>query len=203
MDSSMMILFFVGSLFLQGALGDITCEYLPANVCSFAISSSGKRCLLENSVTNEGNKVEYQCKTSEVVVGSSVGEHIETDECVEACGLDRKSVGLSSDSLLESSFTAKLCSSSCYQNCPNVVDLYFNLAAGEGVYLPDLCEKQRSHTRRDMIELKSSNGEMAPGPSSEEGLVGAPQKSPRRAMVELSSGAPTPTDDDDVAAPSV
>nr|GLL26907.1 uncharacterized protein LOC109157801 [Ipomoea trifida]GMC99669.1 PAR1-like protein [Ipomoea batatas]GMD01464.1 PAR1-like protein [Ipomoea batatas] len=203
MDSSMMILFFVGSLFLQGALGDITCEYLPANVCSFAISSSGKRCLLENSVTNEGNKVEYQCKTSEVVVGSSVGEHIETDECVEACGLDRKSVGLSSDSLLESSFTAKLCSSSCYQNCPNIVDLYFNLAAGEGVYLPDLCEKQRSHTRRDMIELKSSNGEMAPGPSSEEGLVGAPQKSPRRAMVELSSGAPTPTDDDEVAAPSV
>nr|GMC95357.1 uncharacterized protein LOC109157801 [Ipomoea batatas] len=263
MDSSMMILFFVGSLFLQGALGDITCEYLPANVCSFAISSSGKRCLLENSVTNEGNKVEYQCKTSEVVVGSSVGEHIETDECVEACGLDRKSVGLSSDSLLESSFTTKLCSSSCYQNCPNIVDLYFNLAAGEGkisnsltehipvitfshnpgqgiqpssylisqspntsrdyllsqspdrksgftlsrnskgVYLPDLCEKQRSHTRRDMIELKSSNGEMAPGPSSEEGLVGAPQKSPRRAMVELSSGAPTPTDDDEVAAPSV
>nr|GMC97608.1 PAR1-like protein [Ipomoea batatas] len=203
MDSSMMILFFVGSLFLQGALGDITCEYLPANVCSFAISSSGKRCLLENSVTNEGNKVEYQCKTSEVVVGSSVGEHIETDECVEACGLDRKSVGLSSDSLLESSFTAKLCSSSCYQNCPNIVDLYFNLAAGEGVYLPDLCEKQRSHTRRDMIELKSSNGEMAPGPSSEEGLVGAPQKSPRRAMVELSSGAPSPTDDDEVAAPSV
>ncbi|XP_019161186.1 PREDICTED: uncharacterized protein LOC109157801 [Ipomoea nil] len=212
MDSSMklslMILFFVGSLFLPGVLGDITCEFLPTNVCSFAISTSGKRCLLENSVTNEGNKVEYQCKTSEVVVGSSVGEHIETDECVEACGLDRKSVGLSSDSLLEPVFTAKLCSSSCYQNCPNIVDLYFNLAAGEGVYLPDLCDKQRSHNRRDLVELNSNGGEKALGPSSEESdAAAAPLRSPRRAMVELSSGSgastPTPVDAGDApAAPS-
>lgn len=57
---------------------------------------------------------------------------IETDECVRACGVDRNSVGISSDSLMESQFTAKLCSPACYQDCPNIIDLYFNLAAGEG-----------------------------------------------------------------------
>lgn len=75
--------------------------------------------------------VEYQCRTSEVVV-ERMAEYIETDQCVEACGVDRKFVGISSDALLEPQFTAKLCSPACYQKCPNIVDLYFNLAAGEG-----------------------------------------------------------------------
>ncbi|OIV98614.1 hypothetical protein TanjilG_12737 [Lupinus angustifolius] len=105
--------------------------------------------------------VEYQCRTSEVVV-ERMAEYIETDSCVDQCGVDRKFVGISSDALLESQFTAKLCSPSCYQKCPNIVDLYFNLAAGEGVFLPDLCERQRSNPRRAMFELVSSGA--APGP---------------------------------------
>lgn len=99
-------------------------------MCGFAIATSGKRCLLENSAGEDG-KVEYLCKTSEVVVGN-MKEHIETHECVDACGVDRNSVGISSDALLDSLFTSKLCSSACYQKCANIVDLYFNLAAGEG-----------------------------------------------------------------------
>ncbi|KAM3288032.1 hypothetical protein CQW23_24279 [Capsicum baccatum] len=178
MKHSSMILFFACTLFLQGALGEITCENLPTNVCSFSISSSGKRCLLENSA-NEVGKMEYQCKTSEVMVGN-IREYIETDECVNACGVDRNSVGISSDALLEPLFTAKLCSRPCYQNCPNIVDLYFNLAAGEGVYLPDLCNKQRTSPHRAMIELLSSGAAAdAPAPfASQDIVVGAPDIAP-------------------------
>ncbi|KAF8397364.1 hypothetical protein HHK36_016277 [Tetracentron sinense] len=157
-------LFFAFSAFLQGALGGIVCENLPTDICSFSIASSGKRCLLENYASKVGN-VEYQCRTSEVVVERMAG-YIETDECVQACGVDRSSVGISSDSLLEPQSTAKLCSPACYQNCPNIVDLYFNLAAGEGVFLPDLCEAQRTNPRRAMVELLSSG--TAPGPISSE-----------------------------------
>ncbi|KAL8102271.1 hypothetical protein AgCh_026956 [Apium graveolens] len=88
--------------------------------------------------------VEYECRTSEVVV-ERMAEYIETDSCVNACGVDRSSVGISSDSLLEPQLTAKLCSAACNQNCPNIVDLYFNLATREGVFFLDLCEKQGTH----------------------------------------------------------
>ncbi|GKB42381.1 PAR1-like protein [Tanacetum coccineum] len=149
-------LFFASSLFLQGALGEIVCEDLATEVCSFSIASSGKRCLLENTYENSNDgKTGYQCRTSEVVV-ERMSEYIETDECVKACGVDRNSVGISSDTLLEAKSVSKICSSSCYQNCPNIVDLYVNLATGEGVYLPDLCEKQRTNPHRAMIELLSS-----------------------------------------------
>lgn len=149
------IIIFACSLLLQGTLGEMICEELPTNVCAFSISSAGKRCLLENSPAKEDGKVEYQCKTSEVVVGM-MAEHIETDQCVKDCGVDRNAVGISSDSLLEPNFTRQLCSQSCQQNCPNIVDLYFNMAAGEGVYLLDLCEKQRNSPHRSMVELSSS-----------------------------------------------
>lgn len=82
----------------------------------------------------QNGAVEYQCRTSEVVV-EKMADYIETDACVKACGVDRNSVGISSDALLEPQFTGKLCSPACYQNCPNIVDLYFNLAAGEGMIL--------------------------------------------------------------------
>uniref|UniRef100_A0A5B6ZIM8 Putative PAR1-like protein n=1 Tax=Davidia involucrata TaxID=16924 RepID=A0A5B6ZIM8_DAVIN len=160
-----LVLFFACSLFLQGTLGEIICEDLPTGVCAFSIASSGKRCLLENYATKDG-KVEYQCRSSEVVV-ERMAEYIETDECVSACGVDRNSVGISSDTLLEPQSTAKLCSPNCYHNCPNIVDLYYNLAAGEGVFLPDLCEKQKTNPRRAMVELLSS-GTVAPGPVSRE-----------------------------------
>ena len=45
------------------------------------------------------------------------------DTCVSACRVERNFVGISSDALLEPQFTARLCSPSCYQNFPNIVDL--------------------------------------------------------------------------------
>lgn len=59
-------------------------------------------------------------------------EWIESDECVNACGLERMSVGLSTDLLLDSHFADMFCSAECLNNCPNLIDLYISLAAGEG-----------------------------------------------------------------------
>ncbi|KAJ7950219.1 PAR1 protein [Quillaja saponaria] len=126
----------LSSLFIHASLAELVCEELPKDVCAFSIASSGKRCLLETSNEEDGS-VEYQCRTSEVVV-ERMADYIETDQCVKACGVDRNSVGISSDALLETQFTTKLCSPACYQKCTNIVDLYYNLAAGEGVFLPDL-----------------------------------------------------------------
>ncbi|KAL0918049.1 hypothetical protein M5K25_010037 [Dendrobium thyrsiflorum] len=134
---------------------NVICEKLPQNLCSLSISSTGKRCLLERYRKSGESTTNYYCKTSEVEV-ERVSGWIETDECVKACGVDRMAIGISSDSLLDSQFTAKLCSPACYPSCPNVIDLYFNLAAGEGVFLPDLCETRRSSTHRSMVELVSS-----------------------------------------------
>ncbi|XP_043693037.1 uncharacterized protein LOC122643480 [Telopea speciosissima] len=147
-------------LLVQGALGEIVCEHLPNNLCAFSIASSGKRCVLENYKTNEG-KIEFQCRTSDVVV-ERMNDLIETDECVRDCGVDRNSVGFSSDALLEPHFASKLCSPSCFNRCPNIVDLHFNLAQGEGVFLPDLCEGQRTNPHRAMTELLSSGVALGP-----------------------------------------
>ncbi|XP_044473634.1 uncharacterized protein LOC123202000 [Mangifera indica] len=162
-STKLTFLLFISSLFLHSALGEIVCENLPNNVCAFSISSSGKRCLLETECENQGN-VEYQCKTSEVVV-ANMADYIETDACVRACGVDRNSVGISSDALLDTQFTAKICSPDCYQKCPNIVDLYFNLAAGEGSFLPDVCKQHRRNPHRIMFQVLSS-GEATPGPVS-------------------------------------
>ncbi|KAH6829591.1 PAR1 protein [Perilla frutescens var. hirtella] len=177
-----LILFFASSLFLQGILGELICESLPSNLCSFAIASSGKRCVLENYRNDDGS-VEYTCKTSEVVVERLSG-YIETDQCVKACGVDRGFVGISSDAFLTAEFTSNLCSPSCYQNCPNIVDLYFNLAAGEGVFLPALCEKQKANPHRAMLEILSNGGPTgggaaaAPGPMAADYVVDAPAPAP-------------------------
>ncbi|PIM97379.1 hypothetical protein CDL12_30152 [Handroanthus impetiginosus] len=150
------ILFFTCSFFLQGSLAEVICENLPESLCSFAIESSGKRCVLENYKNDWGN-LEYTCKSSEVVVERFAG-YIETDQCVAACGVDRRFVGISSDAFLTPDFISSLCSPACYQNCPNIVDLYFNLAAGEGVFLPALCENHKTSSRREVLELLSSSG---------------------------------------------
>ncbi|KAJ9565372.1 hypothetical protein OSB04_001338 [Centaurea solstitialis] len=155
-----LILFLGLSLLLQGALGEIVCDELSSGKCSFSIASSGKRCVLENYVKSNGN-VEYQCKTSEIDV-KNMKEWIESDECMNACGVDRMSVGISSDSLLETRLLAKICSSSCYENCPSIVDLYHNLAIGEGVFLSNLCDVQRMMPRRAMTQLLSSGAALAP-----------------------------------------
>ncbi|KAK4431485.1 hypothetical protein Salat_0910600 [Sesamum alatum] len=149
------------ALFVQGTLGTIECENLNKDSCAFAVSSTGKRCVLEKHVRRSGAE-EYACATSQIEA-DKVKDWIETDACIEACGLDRSALGISSDSLLESRFLGKLCSQKCYSGCPNVVDLYFNLAAGEGAYLPKLCVAQGPKARREMAEIKSS-GYVAPPP---------------------------------------
>ncbi|KAF2311950.1 hypothetical protein GH714_027569 [Hevea brasiliensis] len=161
-----LIIFLATSLLLSGALGELVCEQLPVELCSYSIASSGKRCLLENFPTKDG-KVKYQCKTSEVVV-DIMQEWIESDECVSACGLNRNTIGISSDTLLQPHFLAKLCSNDCYQACPNIVDLYFNLASekeGGQVDYPDSSFLYFRNPRRALSATRNS-GNSAPGPLS-------------------------------------
>ncbi|XP_019185073.1 PREDICTED: uncharacterized protein LOC109180043 [Ipomoea nil] len=169
---------------------EIICENLPISTCAFSVSSYGKRCLIEDTVLLDG-KVDYKCKTSEVVVGSSTSDYIETDKCVKTCGVDRKSVGMSSDPFLDSLFMAKLCARACYDYCPNLVDLYANIAAGEGVFLPELCEQIRSGegSRRGMAEIQSGGGDSAAAPA---GAPAAGDDLPRRAMIGIDAEAPSP-----------
>ncbi|OVA17720.1 PAR1 [Macleaya cordata] len=152
-------LFLAFTLSFQGCLGgEIICEDLPKNKCAFAIASSGKRCLIENYASNKDGKMttEYQtCRTSEVVV-DGISNWIESDECIRVCGVDRNSVGISYDSLLDSKFVSKLCSPSCCLKCPNIFDLYFNLAVEKGVFLPDLCEVQQTNPHRAMIQVANA-----------------------------------------------
>ncbi|KEH26321.1 hypothetical protein MtrunA17_Chr6g0472041 [Medicago truncatula] len=158
---NLVIVAFVFFVAVEGTLGGIECENLNQDTCAFAVSYAGKRCVLEKHVKRNGEE-KYTCRTSEIEA-DKLKDHIESDQCIKSCGLDRKSFGISSDSLLESSFTKNLCSPQCYKSCPNIVDLYFNLAAGEGVFLPKLCEAQGANARREMAEIKSS-GIAAPGP---------------------------------------
>ncbi|TKY45196.1 PAR1 protein [Spatholobus suberectus] len=129
---------------VQGTLGAIECENLSHDTCAFAVSSEGKRCVLEKRVKRTGEEA-YTCRTSEIEAEKQK-DHIETDQCISACGLDRKSFGISTDSLLEPFFTQNLCSPQCYQSCPNIVDLYFNLAAGEGKHAYHLVSNY-THTK--------------------------------------------------------
>ncbi|CAI0540344.1 unnamed protein product [Linum tenue] len=152
-------------LILNGAIGDLICEELPVELCAYSISDTGKRCVLENYLARKG-MVKYQCKTSEVVMETMSG-WIETEACINDCGLDRNVVGISSDYLLSPNFVAKLCSQPCFRNCPNILDLYSNLAQAEG--------------RALYILPKSSGGADggAAGTSGEgNGAIGSPVGSP-------------------------
>jgi len=112
--------------------------------------------------TVEPSDLLYLCARSRVA--DNLANWIESDECISSCGVDRNTVGISSDSLMEPHFTAKLCSPACNLNCPNIVDLYNNLALAEGVVLADICKVQQSMPRRMMSQLMSSG--YAAGPIS-------------------------------------
>ncbi|KAL5567994.1 hypothetical protein UlMin_024569 [Ulmus minor] len=174
--SLMLALALALALCVQGTLGGVTCEELDQDTCAFAVSSLGKRCVLEKHIKRSGEEA-YTCRASDIEA-DKLKDVIETDHCVKACGVDRKTLGISSDSLLESRFTQKFCSPNCYDACPNIVDLYFNLAAGEGVFLPKLCEAQGANARRGMAELKSSGFVAAPAPLHPARLGVAPVVSP-------------------------
>ncbi|KAK9049340.1 hypothetical protein SSX86_031691 [Deinandra increscens subsp. villosa] len=162
---------------IEATLGSIACENLNKDSCSFAVSSNGKRCVLEKSVRRSGEEV-FVCSTSQIDA-DQVTNLIESDKCIEACGLDRNVLGISSDALLDSRFVQKLCSTRCYNGCPNIVDLYFSLGVGEGVYLPSLCRTEGDNKRRGMSEIRSS-GYVAPGPMVPTKLManGSPNMAP-------------------------
>ncbi|GJN14146.1 hypothetical protein PR202_gb00931 [Eleusine coracana subsp. coracana] len=145
------------SLLLSCALGArVVCEQLPSELCAFAVSSTSRRCVLENT-QRAGRATEYECRTSEVAVEDArLAGLVETDGCVRACGVERATVGISSDSLLDPRVAGKLCSPACFRGCPNIIDLYSNLAAAEGVVFSELCEAHRSNPRRAMTQLQSS-----------------------------------------------
>ncbi|AES86992.1 hypothetical protein MtrunA17_Chr4g0008131 [Medicago truncatula] len=166
----------LSSFLIHTSFAMMVCEDLPKEVCAFSVASSGKRCLLETE-KNINGETEYQCRTSEVMV-ERIAAYIETDQCVEACGVDRSSVGISSDAFFEPYFTSKLCSPSCFSKCPNIVDLFFNLAAGEGVFLPELCEKHKTNPRRATIELTSSGAALGPASSISQDIALAPAAAP-------------------------
>lgn len=148
--------FLAVALFISGVLGDLnrefTCEQLDRSTCAFAVSSSGQRCVLEKHVLSR-RKDEYTCRNSGVEA-TSVAGWIATDECVAACGLDRDTFGISSDSLLDRRFKSRLCSPDCFDGCFNVFDFYSNVAASEGVSLTNLCGWENN--RREMNELHTA-----------------------------------------------
>ncbi|KAJ0732811.1 hypothetical protein HanOQP8_Chr07g0267261 [Helianthus annuus] len=127
---SLLVCALIFAFSVEATLGNIVCENLNKDSCAFAVSSSGKRCVLEKNVRRSGKEV-FVCTTSQIDT-DQVTNWIESDRCLKACGLDRNVLGISSDSLLDSNFMQKLCSTQCYTGCPNIVDLYFNLAVGEG-----------------------------------------------------------------------
>ncbi|XP_039169512.1 uncharacterized protein LOC104427555 [Eucalyptus grandis] len=114
-------LFLAFSLFLQRAL---------------VAWYNGRRCVLENYVSPTDGKMECKCETSQVAV-YTMHEWIETD----ACGVDRKSVGISSEALLQPRFTTKLCSP---------------------VTISRISEVQRSNLKRVMREVRSSGAASGP-----------------------------------------
>lgn len=91
---------------------------------------SSNSTLLPGKLTLGENIVVLQ---SSIIIAEKQEEWIESDECVKACGLERMSVGLSTDLLMDYHFTEMFCSSECLNNCPNIIDLYISLAAGEGM----------------------------------------------------------------------
>ncbi|CAL5095263.1 unnamed protein product [Urochloa decumbens] len=153
----------------RGAAPRLSCEELPPDVCAFAVSSGGLRCVLER--TPEGA---HRCQTSAVAAGAAAaGGWVETDACVRACGADRAALGLPVASAAAEDRRAirALCSPACRDGCPNVVDLYATVAAAEGMSLPAMCEAQKSAGSRRMM----MGGGMAP--------VGAPMMAPAAAPV--------------------
>ncbi|XP_072974841.1 uncharacterized protein [Typha angustifolia] len=155
---------FLGFVSRASGVGDIACERLDVSTCAYAVSSLGLRCLLEKQVKRAGLQEVLVCQTSRIEA-EGIKNYIESDACIEACQLNRYAVGISTDSLLDAKFIRKLCSTKCYNSCPNIADLYFNLAAGEGVYLPNLCENEEKVARRELVVTSPAEFQAASSPA--------------------------------------
>jgi hypothetical protein len=118
----------------------LECKMLPVEECAFAVSYSGHRCVLEKTLGSD----QHVCEISNVKAGDEAPvEYIESNECVEACGVDRMTIGFSTDELTSNSFIRKLCSRACRNTCVNLIDIYSNIIAGEGLTLSEFCGEQR------------------------------------------------------------
>ncbi|KAL4346498.1 hypothetical protein GQ457_17G025330 [Hibiscus cannabinus] len=129
--------------------------------CAYAVASTGKRCVLEKHV-KRGGEEEYTCRTSEIEA-DKIRNWIETDDALKpaaSTGTHSASRRIRSSSLASRKCSVRLNATTA---APNIIDLYFNLAAGEGVFLPKLCEVKQGNVRRGMSEIRSS-GLVAPGP---------------------------------------
>ncbi|ONK62014.1 uncharacterized protein A4U43_C08F35910 [Asparagus officinalis] len=187
MASMPLVLTFSLFLFIPSTCASVICEDLPQDQCAFAVSLSSKRCVLESYRRDDG-RTEYKCQTSEIGVGR-IFDHVESDQCIRDCGVERNSVGISSDALLEPQFLDRLCSPECFQHCANIIDLYYNLAAGEGIQLPDLCHVRWSDPNQAMTQLRSSGAAPGPFPSPKP----SPSIAPARALVAGPTFTPSPT----------
>ncbi|PKU73751.1 hypothetical protein MA16_Dca013332 [Dendrobium catenatum] len=178
-------IFLAFALFVTAVLGRMTCEQLDRSTCAFAVSSNGLRCLLEKHVQGAelGEEV-YTCRTTGLKATVMAG-WMETDACIATCGLERETVGISSDSLLDRRFMGRLCSPECFLNCPNIVDLYFSIAAGEGAFLPNLC--RANGFRREIYEKMSYASGLKIASSSRllDRILHLKSPMPRRNIVEF------------------
>eukprot|EP01018_Ginkgo_biloba_P016566 Gb_38853 [translate_table: standard] len=76
-------------------------------MCAFSVSSIGARCMLKKYVMRYDN-IKYEFQSSKILAEKMM-EWIEIEDCMEVYGLERMSVGVLSDALLEYHFTNKLC----------------------------------------------------------------------------------------------
>jgi hypothetical protein len=103
----------------------VVCEQLLTELCAFAVSSASRRCVLENT-QRHGRPTEYQCRTSGVA-----GWWRPTPACARAASTAHRR-HLLRLAPRPARRRRALCSPACFQGCPNIVDLYSNLAAAEG-----------------------------------------------------------------------
>ncbi|EFJ27502.1 hypothetical protein SELMODRAFT_412334 [Selaginella moellendorffii] len=180
---------FVILLCISGAIAGsrLECEDLPPQDCAFAVSTMGNRCVLEKFIAQDTSAI-YECQTSNVMAEKQEA-WIESDECVKECGVERMWVGFSSDGLANRNFVNRLCSPVCQNNCPNIVNLFESLAAGEGVNLAEVCNYVRPSAHRILADsllfkntqfvLQSLAGAAAPQAAiSAESITLAPAPAP-------------------------
>ncbi|MCO5581579.1 hypothetical protein L7F22_035467 [Adiantum nelumboides] len=121
----------------------VVCEELGIYECAFAVASTGARCILETKISLEVC-IQFECTTSSVLA-SPFANWIETAECLLFCGLERLTIGISTDFIGDLGLQKMICSSMCQKNCPNIVDVFSNLAIGEGLNLENICKEGEIH----------------------------------------------------------
>jgi hypothetical protein len=67
-------------------------------------------------------------QTSDFKAFESKG-YVESDKCINACGVNRMTVGISTDEFFLPGFAETLCSLECQMECINIVDLFSSIVA--------------------------------------------------------------------------